>query len=108
MKAIRTKTITEYISHAPKESIAMLKATRAIVNKNAPEALEVISYGMPTFKLNGLLLYFAAHTHHVGLYPYTTSITHFKKELSKYKTAKGSIKFPYDATFPIGLINKNY
>lgn len=106
MKTTKAKTIGEYIAKTPRPVAARLRIMRDIVKKAAPKAEEVISYGMPAFKLNGLLLYFAAHQHHIGLYPYTSTISHFKKDLSKYDHAKGSIQFPHDKPLPVALIRK--
>ena len=61
---------------------------------------------MPSFTLNGLLLYFAGHTNHIGLYPYPSAIEAFKEELSKYHTAKGSIQFPNNEPLPMSLITR--
>ena len=103
MKTTKAKTVDEYIARAPKEVAQRLKTIREIVKKNAPGATEVISYGMPAFKLN---VYFAAHKNHIGLYPYPSAIKAFKKDSTKYKTATGSIQFPLDQKLPIALITK--
>ena len=65
----KPKDIDEYISSSPLKNQKALKQLRATIKKAAPEAEEVISYGMPAFKLNGMLVYFAAHSEHIGLYP---------------------------------------
>ena len=59
---------------------------------------------MPAYKLNGMLVYFAAHTNHIGLYPMASGIEAFQKELSAYKSAKGSVQFPNDKPLPTKLI----
>ena len=99
-------TIDEYIAAYPADTQKRLEQIRAIVNKAAPEATEVISYGLPAFKLQGMLVWFAAHTHHIGLYPRASGITAFKKELSIYKSAKGSVQFPNDKPLPLALITR--
>jgi uncharacterized protein YdhG (YjbR/CyaY superfamily) len=66
----------------------------------------VISYGMPAYKWNGMLLWFAAHKSHIGLYPRVSAMEAFKKELAGYKSAKGSVQFPFDEPLPIALILK--
>ena len=76
------------------------------IKKAAPKAEEVISYGIPAFKLNGMLVWFAAYSTHVGFYPRASGIEAFKKELSIYKGAKGSVQFPLDNPLPLGLITK--
>ena len=105
-KRTPVKSIDEYIALYPKDVAQKLQTIREIVKKNAPNAQEVISYSMPAFKLNGQLLYFSAHTHHIGLYPYPSALKSFKKEGSKYKTGRGSIQFPFDQKLPIPLITK--
>ncbi len=98
--------IDEYISSFPKETQKILKQLRLTIKEAAPQADEVISYAMPAFKLNGMLVWFAAHTNHIGFYPRASGIEAFKKELSIYKGAKGSVQFPLDKPLPIGLITK--
>ena len=102
----KPKDINEYIAGHPKEIQKLLKEFRATIKKAAPTANEVISYGMPAFKLNGMLVWFAAHTKHIGFYPRVSGIERFKKELSIYKGAKGSVQFPFDKPLPLGLITK--
>lgn len=96
----------EYILQFPKEIQDVLKQIRQIVRDLAPFAEETINYGIPTFRLNGNLVHFAAFKKHIGFYPTPSGITHFKKELSQYETAKGSIKFPFDKPIPFDLITK--
>jgi uncharacterized protein YdhG (YjbR/CyaY superfamily) len=100
------KTIDEYISGYSQPVQDRLQKIRLLVHNASPEAEEKISYGMPAFTLHGMLLYFAAHTKHIGFYPFTTAIESFRKELSDYKTAKGSIQFPNDKPLPIKLISQ--
>jgi len=68
---------------------------RAIVKVAATGAEEKISYQMPAFFLNGNLVHFAAYQNHIGFYPTPSGIEAFKKELSIYEGAKGSVQFPY-------------
>ncbi|TAL72206.1 MAG: hypothetical protein EPN88_05095, partial [Bacteroidetes bacterium] len=82
----------------------LLEQLRVTIKKAAPKAEEIISYGMPAFKLNGVLVWFAAHSKHIGFYPMASGIAAFKKELSIYKSAKGSIQFPLDKPLPLRLI----
>jgi uncharacterized protein YdhG (YjbR/CyaY superfamily) len=98
------KDIDEYISGYPEEIQQFLQEVRATIRKTAPQAVEIISYGMPAFKLNGLLVWFAAHSKHIGFYPRASGIEAFKNELSIYKWAKGSVQFPFDKPMPLGLI----
>ncbi len=93
--------IDEYISSFPKETQKILEQLRVTIKGVAPHADEVISYGMPAFKLNGMLVYFAAYTNHIGFYPTPSGIAAFKKELSIYKGAKGSVQFQLDKSLPL-------
>jgi uncharacterized protein YdhG (YjbR/CyaY superfamily) len=99
-------TVDEYMINFPEEIQHGLEKIRMAIKKAAPSATEVISYGMPAYKLNGMLVYFAAHTKHIGLYPMASGIEAFKKELSIYKGARGSVQFPFDKPLPLALITK--
>lgn len=99
-------TIDEYIATFPKDIQTILQKIRETIRKSAPEATEAISYQMPTFKLNGNLVHFAAFKNHIGFYPVPSGIEKFKKELSAYKGAKGSVQFPLDRPIPYALISK--
>ena len=98
--------IQEYITGFPKETQSFLDQLRTTIKKAAPQAEEAISYGMPAFKMNGMLVWFAAYSKHIGFYPRVSAIKAFKKELSIYKGAKGSVQFPLDKPLPLGLISK--
>ncbi len=100
------QTIDEYIAGYPEDVQAILSKIRATIREEAPEAEETIKYRMPTFMLDGNLVYFAAFKNHVGFYPIPTGIEKFKKELSAYKTARGSVQFPLDKPIPYALIRK--
>ena len=101
------KTIDEYINTFPKNVQIILEKMRQTMQQTAPEAIEAISYQMPTFKLNGKnLVHFAAWKNHIGLYPTPSGIEGFKKELSPYKMSKGSIQFPINEPIPYDLVRK--
>lgn len=100
------KNVEEYISAFPEKVQDSLQRLRAIIKKAAPKAEEGISYGMPGYKLNGVLVYFAAFKNHIGFYATPTGHKAFKKELSVYKQGKGSVQFPIDKPIPLGLITK--
>lgn len=100
------KTIEQYIGSFPRDIQRLLQEIRKTVKKEAPGATEAISYGIPTFKLNGNLVHFAAYASHIGFYPGSEVIREFKDELSPYKTSKGTIQFPLGKTIPFGLIKK--
>lgn len=98
--------IDEYIAGFPNDVQAILEKIRATIREAAPEAEETISYQMPTFKQNGILVHFAAFKNHIGLYPTPSGIEEFKDVLSDYKSAKGSVQFPLDQPIPYDLIGK--
>ena len=100
------KNIDAYIANFPKDVQEILSELRATIRDAAPEAEETISYQMPTFRLKGNLVHFAAYKNHFGFYPTPSGIENFKKELSLYKGAKGSVKFPIDKPLPFDLISK--
>jgi uncharacterized protein YdhG (YjbR/CyaY superfamily) len=100
------KTIDEYIKTFPNDIRKILETVRQTIKKAAPEAEEAISYQMPTFKLNGNLVHFAAFKNHIGFYPTPSGTKTFKKEISNYRSGKGSIQFPIDKPMPLTLIKK--
>ena len=100
------RNIDEYISRFPGETQKLLEEIRVIISNAAPEAVEGISYAMPTFKLNGNLVHFAGYEAHIGFYPAPSAIEAFKEELMHYKWAKGSVQFPLDQPLPKNLITR--
>jgi len=100
------KNIDDYVDRFPKEVQQLLKKMRLTIKKAAPKAKETISYGIPAFTLNGLLVWFAAFKSHIGFYPRASAIAAFKKELSAYKGAKGSVQFPFDEQLPLALVSR--
>jgi uncharacterized protein YdhG (YjbR/CyaY superfamily) len=96
----------EYIAGFPENIQRMLNDLRAVIKKAAPDAEESISYRMPAYKLNGVLVYFAAQTRHIGFYPTSSGVKAFMHELGSYKTSKGAIQFPIDKPLPLELITK--
>jgi uncharacterized protein YdhG (YjbR/CyaY superfamily) len=99
-------SIDDYINSFPENVQERLTQIRLLIRKIAPGAQEKISYQMPAFYLNGNLVYFAAHSRHIGLYPTPSGSTKFKHELSRYKQGKGSIQFPLEEPLPVELIKK--
>ena len=106
MKRTTAKTIDDYIAGYPKDIQTTLEKIRTAIRKAAPKAEETIKYGMPTFTLNGNLVFFAAFKNHIGFYPIPEGIEEFKKELSIYKQGKGSVQFPIYKPMPLALISK--
>lgn len=104
MRKLNLSTIDQYISTFPKDIQKILEIVRQTIKKAAPEAVEAISYQMPTFKLNGNLVHFAAFKNHIGFYPTPSGTKEFKKEISVYRSGKGSIQFPIDKPMPLSLI----
>ena len=102
----KINNIDDYIATFPEEVQVHLQQIRETIQKAAPLAKEKISYGMPTFALNGNLIHFAGYKNHVGLYPAPQGIEAFKEELSAYKGAKGSVQFPLDKPMPLALISR--
>ena len=100
------KDIDAYIASYPKDIQEILEKVRMTIRENAPGADEKISYGIPTFYLKGNLVHFAAYKRHIGFYPTPSGIEKFKKELSVYKGAKGSVQFPLDKPIPYDLISE--
>lgn len=98
------KNIDEYISEFPENIQLILEQIRETIKRTAPEAEETIKYGMPTFTLNGNLVYFAAFKNHIGFYPIPTGIEAFREQFSRYKTGKGSVQFPLNQPMPLDLI----
>jgi uncharacterized protein YdhG (YjbR/CyaY superfamily) len=97
-------TIDEYIQGFPADVKAILSELRSTIRQAAPQAVEKISYRIPTFYLNGNLVHFAAFERHIGFYPGPTGIAQFQEDLKKYKSAKGSVQFPLDQPLPLQLI----
>lgn len=102
----KPKNTDEYISGFTEDIRIILEKYRSIIKKAAPKAEEVISYGVPAFRYHGILVMYAAFKKHIGFYPHPTAIIKFKEELSKYKSAKGSVQFPYCKPIPSALITK--
>ena len=99
-------TIDQYIAGLTPDIQEIIEKIRTTIKKAAPNAEETIKYQIPTFTLNGNLVHFAAFKSHIGFYPTPTGIEKFKKELSGYQNAKGSVQFPLSKPIPYGLIGK--
>lgn len=93
-----------YIASFPEEMQVLLQQLRETILKAAPEAEEVISYGMPAYKYHGMLVYFAGWKNHIGFYAMPSGNIAFAKELSKYQGAKGSVQFPANESLPLALV----
>jgi uncharacterized protein YdhG (YjbR/CyaY superfamily) len=99
-------SMDEYIATFPEETQKILAELRATIKAAAPDAVEKISYQIPTFFQQGNLVHFAAFKNHIGFYPAPSGIQAFERELSVYERAKGSVQFPIDQPLPLELISK--
>lgn len=103
----RSQTIDGYIKAYPADVQRKLREMRKTIRKAAPEAAEIISYGVPTFKLNGKnLVHFAAFKKHISFFPTSSGVRAFEKELSTFKLAKGTVRFPLHRPIPYGLVKR--
>ena len=100
------KNVDDYLKAFSPSVRKTLQQLRNTIKATAPKSEEVISYQMPAFKYHGMLVYFAGYKNHIGFYPTSSGIAAFKKELSKYKTSKGTVQFPNDKPLPLSLISK--
>lgn len=105
MKNADITTIDEYIATFPPGIQKILKQLRKTIQAAAPDAVEKISYQIPTFALKGNLVHFAAYKSHIGFYPAPSGIKTFAQELARYETAKGTVKFPLNEPLPLELIS---
>lgn len=101
-----TKSMRDYIKGFPEKTQRLLKQMRSTIHALAPDATETISYGVPTFVLNGNLVHFAGYKNHIGFYPGALAMKTFKAEMGDYKFAKGSVQFPLNKPLPFPLIRK--
>lgn len=100
------KSVDEYIRSFPKPTQKLLKQMRRTIRRAAPEATEAIKYGIPTFVMNGNLVHFGGFENHVSFFPTGAPVEVFKRELSRYETSRGTIRFPLDKPLPLALIRK--
>jgi len=101
------RSIDEYIAGFPDEVQGLLQEVRGVIRETAPEAEETISYGIPTFTLNGrYLIYFAAYKTHLSLYPAPVGVQEFEADMAAYRSGRGTLRFPYDRPVPFELIRR--
>ena len=105
-KGSRPSTVDEYIHQFPEDVQVILQKIRAVINQSAPGITEKISYQMPGYYLNGMVVWFAVHKNHIGFYPKGSGIEVFKTELSGYKSSKGAVQFQLNKPIPYELINR--
>ena len=104
--AANPSTIDEYIRAFPREVRKKLSELRATIRRAAPDAVEKISYRMPTFFQKKNLVHFAAYRNHIGFYPTASGVASFAAELSGYATSKGAVQFPIDEPLPLALVTR--
>ena len=101
------KNVEEYLAGVPEPARSTLNKLRAAIRSAVPpEATETISYRIPAFKDEGILLWFAAFSNHCSLFPTAAVVEAFKDELKGFSTSKGTIHFPTDKPLPTALIKK--
>jgi uncharacterized protein YdhG (YjbR/CyaY superfamily) len=105
-RARKAQTIDEYISMYPPSVQNILEKVRQTIKESAPQTDEAISYQIPTFKLNGNLVHFAAFKNHISFYPTPSGIAAFKNELSGFKLSRGTAQFSIEGPIPYDLIRK--
>lgn len=101
-----SQEVERFISRYPAEVQEILYKIRSIIREVAPDAQEKLNYGIPTFTLNGNLVHYSGFKDHIGFYPTPSGVEKFKRQLSKYEGAKGSVKFLLDQPIPYDLIRK--
>jgi len=106
MARARPKDFDAYALRLSPDVRRLLDRMRTTIARAAPNAVEKISYGMPCFAENGVVVWYAAHSAHIGFYPRPSAITAFAAELARYRKGRGSIQFPYDETLPLGLVSR--
>lgn len=97
-------SVDAYIAEFSGTTRKKLKEIRTIIRSAAPKAEEVISYNMPAYQQNGILVYFAGYEHHIGFYPTGSGIKEFQDQFKIYQWSKGAVQFPLDAPLPKKLI----
>lgn len=100
------KEIDAYIENFPKDVQVKLNLLRSIILELIPEAEEVISYQMPTYKLTENIVHFAGYEKHIGFYPTPSAIEKFKHEFGALKFSKGGVQFPLNEDLPLDLIKR--
>ena len=105
--SVAPKTVEEYLERVPEPARTTLKKVRETIRSVVPaETTEVISYGVPTFKYKGPVIWYAAFSEHCSLFPTASVIEKFKEELKAYPISKGTVRFPVDKPFPAALLKK--
>lgn len=104
--ALKFNTVDDYIDKLPATTKKIMKEIRKVIRQAAPKAEEKISYGIPSFHFNGVLIYFAAWKEHVSVYPKSVLMAKAIPQLADYEGGKGTVQFPLDKPVPYALIKK--
>ena len=103
--AKKYESVDDYMADVPDDARATLDSVLAAIRDAAPDAIETISYQMPTFRRNGkVLVHVAAWKHHIGVYPIPAGTAEFRREAAAYAEAKGTLRFPLDQPVPVGFV----
>lgn len=105
-RRVKPENIDDYIKQFAKDVQIKLQSLRQTIHNAAPDSEETISYQMPTFKLYGNLVHFAAFKKHIGFYPTSSGIKQFRNELAGYEVSRGTVRFPINNPLPLDLISK--
>ena len=103
---MKSPEVDAYIAAFPKPAQSLLRKVRATIRAAAPKATEVISYRIPAYRLNGILVFFAGFKSHIGLFPPVRGNEALEKAVKKYAGPKGNLRFPYDQPLPLALISR--
>jgi uncharacterized protein YdhG (YjbR/CyaY superfamily) len=103
---MKPNDVDGYIASFPRDVQALLKKVRRTIRAAAPTAREVISYNIPAYRRNGMLVYFAGFRNHIGLYPPVRGNAALEKAVARYAGPKGNLRFPYDEPLPLALITR--
>jgi uncharacterized protein YdhG (YjbR/CyaY superfamily) len=107
MSSVKPHNVDDFIAGFPPETQKKLQLVRKTIRDVTPDAIECLSYGIPTYRLNNKnVIHFSAYATHIGIYPGAQAIIDFSERLKVYKTSKGAIQFPLDKPIPYDLIEK--
>lgn len=104
METAKPTTVEQYFAALPETTRSLMETLRATIQQAAPKATEMLSYGMPAFKQHDVLVYYAAWKEHIALYPLPLALLESSPELARYKSSKGTAKFPLNQPLPLDLI----
>jgi uncharacterized protein YdhG (YjbR/CyaY superfamily) len=105
-KKKKPENIAEYIKAAPQKTQKKLREIHACIRAAAPGAEGSLKWGMPAYSNKRILVMFAVFKHHISFFPTTSAVKTFGKEISEFKTSKGTIQFPLEKPLPLSLIRK--